>query len=283
MKITHTVSGLVVGLALIIPLFASAQTIDINAQSILTQINALQMQLKTLIQTQQASTTPPNPQWNGTSTPPRMDGDRDHGGMGDCHEFARDLREGLQGDDVTELQGVLMQNGFLSATTSTGFFGKLTSRALARFQQAQLGLASSTGKLGPFTRNFFRKNCGANGGGMMGSSTLPRMMDDNHKVMGSTTMPCMNVDNQRGMKDIMKNILGMPAMPPCGDDHRGGGESGDNRGGPRPPELPRTVGVGEHCGGNMMKPALCATGLRCAPMASSTVPFGDVGGVCVAN
>lgn len=41
--------------------------------------------------------------------------------------------------------------------------------------------------------------------------------------------------------------------------------------------------LGEHCGGNMTTARMCASGLRCAPSPESHLPFGDVGGVCVAN
>ena len=43
------------------------------------------------------------------------------------------------------------------------------------------------------------------------------------------------------------------------------------------------VGAGEHCGGNMMNAPVCLTGYHCAPDAASHLPFGDVGGVCIAN
>jgi hypothetical protein len=42
------------------------------------------------------------------------------------------------------------------------------------------------------------------------------------------------------------------------------------------------VGAGQHCGGNMMNAPVCATGYRCAPEPGSHLPFGDVGGICVA-
>ncbi len=42
-----------------------------------------------------------------------------------------------------------------------------------------------------------------------------------------------------------------------------------------------TVGLGEHCGGNMSTAAICAVGFHCAPTAGSHLPFGDVGGTCV--
>lgn len=48
-------------------------------------------------------------------------------------------------------------------------------------------------------------------------------------------------------------------------------------------ETPRTVGAGERCGGNMTTAPACATGYHCAPAPGSHLPFGDVGGICVAD
>jgi hypothetical protein len=44
-----------------------------------------------------------------------------------------------------------------------------------------------------------------------------------------------------------------------------------------------TAKAGEHCGGNMTTAKKCVVGYHCAPVASSSLPFGDVGGVCVTN
>jgi hypothetical protein len=41
--------------------------------------------------------------------------------------------------------------------------------------------------------------------------------------------------------------------------------------------------LGERCGGNMTNSPICGDGLHCAPTKGSHLPFGDVGGVCVAN
>jgi hypothetical protein len=48
-------------------------------------------------------------------------------------------------------------------------------------------------------------------------------------------------------------------------------------------ETPRVAGVGERCGGNMTTAPVCATGYHCAPVPGSHLPFGDVGGTCVAD
>lgn len=39
----------------------------------------------------------------------------------------------------------------------------------------------------------------------------------------------------------------------------------------------------EHCGGNIKNPPMCGVGYHCAPVLGSHLPFGDVGGTCVAN
>ena len=48
-------------------------------------------------------------------------------------------------------------------------------------------------------------------------------------------------------------------------------------------EAAATAALGQHCGGNMTTAASCAKGLHCAPIPGSHLPFGDVGGTCVAD
>jgi len=50
---------------------------------------------------------------------------------------AQVLKYGLQSRDVTSLQQMLINDGFLKAAVPTGFFGKLTQEAVTAFQQAQ--------------------------------------------------------------------------------------------------------------------------------------------------
>lgn len=47
--------------------------------------------------------------------------------------------------------------------------------------------------------------------------------------------------------------------------------------------VPTVAQVGEHCGGNKADALQCVSGAHCAPTPGSHLPFGDVGGVCVAN
>jgi peptidoglycan hydrolase-like protein with peptidoglycan-binding domain len=110
------------------------------------------------------------------------------GGMGAmrCLPIMRNLSQGASGDDVTSLQQTLVDDGFLSASSTTGFFGPLTARAVMQMQ-VRFGIASSsTGFVGPLTRGFLRGGCGEGQGGAMGSSTSPAWL------AGSSTHPMLN-------------------------------------------------------------------------------------------
>lgn len=107
-----------------------------------------------------------------------------------CLTLTRNLGIGSRGADVASLQQLLAQDpesGFTA--TSTGYFGPLTAKALARFQ-AQNGIASSTaiGFAGPLTRNFFQQHCVASnqGQGQRGRSA---------KVSGNTVTGTISANN----------------------------------------------------------------------------------------
>jgi predicted lipoprotein with Yx(FWY)xxD motif len=46
---------------------------------------------------------------------------------------------------------------------------------------------------------------------------------------------------------------------------------------------PVVAAIGARCGGNMQNAPVCAQGSHCAPVTGSNLPFGDVGGTCVAD
>lgn len=144
-------AGLAVA-AIAVPMAAFAQTTDTQAQakSLMEQIQALQIQLRTLL----ASSTPEHKKPDGMMPPGQVMKER-------CIEIKRDLRVGSQGDDVRKLQEMLAEepeNGFRSKPT--GFFGPLTAVAMAKYQ-TRMGIASSTdGRVGPMTRGFFERRCG---------------------------------------------------------------------------------------------------------------------------
>lgn len=70
--------------------------------------------------------------------------------------FTRDLRLGMEGDDVRKLQEILIAKATgqsaqeLARVGVTGYFGPLTKRALIEFQTAQL-LNPATGEMGIIT------------------------------------------------------------------------------------------------------------------------------------
>lgn len=147
------ITGALVAIAMA-PAFVFAETTDTQTQiqTLLQQIQALQVQLKTLL----ASSTM---NWKMGSTTNFMNA----GQMGKfaCITLSRNLKHGDQGEDVKKLQEMLMgdeQNGFNG--TATGFFGPLTMKAMMKFQM-RMGIASTTdGSVGPLTRGFFERSCG---------------------------------------------------------------------------------------------------------------------------
>ncbi len=161
--------------SVMLPALASAQSADVQVQvqTLLGQIQALQLQLKTLM----ASST--------VNMKVRME---DHMmapgqvGKAACIMLNRNLKVGTQGDDVKKLQEILAEdkeNGFNA--TATGFFGPMTARAMAKFQM-RMGIASSTdGVVGPMTRGFFERACGKGLGGGAG------MEETRGKIRGEIT------------------------------------------------------------------------------------------------
>ncbi len=69
--------------------------------------------------------------------------------------FSRDLRAGSQGEDVVELQKLLIAEGYLQLTTPTNYFGALTKAALMKWQ-AKNGIPA-TGFFGTLSRGFVAK------------------------------------------------------------------------------------------------------------------------------
>lgn len=69
--------------------------------------------------------------------------------------FTRNLSYGVTGDDVTELQKVLMAEGYLKIKAATKWFGPLTKSALVKWQAKNS--IPATGYFGSISRNFVAK------------------------------------------------------------------------------------------------------------------------------
>lgn len=74
-----------------------------------------------------------------------------------CRKFSRGLALGSRGNDVKELQEMLYDNGYLSAS-STGYFGPMTKAAVVKFQKE--GGLNPSGYFGELSRKQHEKRCG---------------------------------------------------------------------------------------------------------------------------
>ncbi|MBI2612222.1 peptidoglycan-binding protein [Candidatus Kaiserbacteria bacterium] len=83
-----------------------------------------------------------------------------------CSALYRNLSIGMRGDDVLALQEFLQAQGYFYATP-TGYYGRLTAQAVARWQAAN-GI-SAVGAVGPLTRERIRIWCGGSGGVVYGT------------------------------------------------------------------------------------------------------------------
>ena len=138
--------------ALAVPLAASAlSSDDIQAQiqALLAKVAELQQQLRVM---QSASSTISD----ASSTDDMMA----HPKLRVCSLLKRTLAQGAQGDDVSGLQEYLIAGGYLSAS-STGYYGPLTARAVAKWQ-ADEGV-DSVGVFGPLSREHLKIRCGQPG------------------------------------------------------------------------------------------------------------------------
>jgi peptidoglycan hydrolase-like protein with peptidoglycan-binding domain len=114
---------------------------------------------------QNASSTPGNPWGVGAGMAPGQLAKQA------CITLSSNLGVGSTGGEVLKLQELLAMDpdsGYTASTT--GYFGPITARALARYQEKH-GIASSTsgGMVGPLTRAFLHRRCGVGLGGGGGS------------------------------------------------------------------------------------------------------------------
>lgn len=69
----------------------------------------------------------------------------------EAYNFTKNLTLGSQGDDVTELQKILIAEGYLNIPAPTGYFGALTKAAVIAYQKAH-GISPQSGYVGALTR-----------------------------------------------------------------------------------------------------------------------------------
>jgi peptidoglycan hydrolase-like protein with peptidoglycan-binding domain len=74
-----------------------------------------------------------------------------------CVKFSRSLGVGARGREVTDLQLMLIENGYLKSE-ATGYFGQMTKAAVVRFQKD--GGVNPTGYFGELSRKHHEQRCG---------------------------------------------------------------------------------------------------------------------------
>lgn len=113
-----------------------------------------------------------------TTTPalPKREGSKGQMLKAACIELSRNLSQGAQGDDVKKLQELLAEDSDSGFTLApTGYFGPMTMRAMARYQEKHGIASTTTGHVGPLTRAFLMRACGKGLDGEQGE----RMRFDN--------------------------------------------------------------------------------------------------------
>ncbi len=87
-------------------------------------------------------------------------------GIGRCETPAAALRQGNRGENVRRLQNFLVSRGLMTSENATGFFGRLTERAVQNFQTERGIVTSGTpntsgyGRVGGRTLAAIRSMCG---------------------------------------------------------------------------------------------------------------------------
>ncbi|TSC60597.1 MAG: Uncharacterized protein LiPW15_475 [Parcubacteria group bacterium LiPW_15] len=107
------------------------------------------------------------------------------------YNFTTDLTLGSKGADVTALQQMLINKGFLAIAAPTGYFGSMTQAALGKFQ-ASVGISPAAGYFGPKTRAYVNSMSGVvtppsggGGGVVVPSSGLSVGLASDNPVAGS--------------------------------------------------------------------------------------------------
>ncbi len=88
----------------------------------------------------------------------------------EAYQFSNDFGYGSTGQDVTELQNVLIAEGDLADSLNTGYFGPATKAALIAYQKAH-GIVPASGFVGPLTRAELNHGEAPTDAGGQGSAT----------------------------------------------------------------------------------------------------------------
>ncbi len=73
-----------------------------------------------------------------------------------AYNFAVNFGLGTQDEDVTQLQTILITDGYLKVAPPTGYFGSLTKAAVEAYQTAN-NILPASGYVGPLTRSLLNE------------------------------------------------------------------------------------------------------------------------------
>lgn len=110
--------------------------------------------------------------------------------------FTRNLTIGSTGADVTELQTLLVQQGYLSVAP-TGYFGVLTKKAVQAFQTANQ-VSPASGFVGPLTREVLGTVLGTTAAAPMAAGTTSVTRNLTQGDQGSDVTQLQTFLNQQG-------------------------------------------------------------------------------------
>lgn len=187
------------GLIVFAPLMTQAASLtNDQINSVVSLLQSFNVDSQTVQTVQSVLThTPPVPGMMGSSTLSGWE-HRPSMGMGTstlrCLPPMRNLMRGSQGDDVKNLQQILAsdpQSGFQGE--ATGYYGPMTAQAMMRFQENYHIASSTTGVVGPLTRQFLERRCGKVT--EMNGSPEPMVASGTPKGPPAQIPPATQVDN----------------------------------------------------------------------------------------
>ncbi|MFZ6022438.1 MAG: peptidoglycan-binding protein, partial [Patescibacteria group bacterium] len=126
-KLTYKIATASIAIMTVASLSAPAFA-QVSVADLLAQIQALQAQLMQLQGTSSTTT-----------------------GSTSSYTFTKNLTIGSTGDDVKQLQSILIAGGYLKIATPTTWFGPMTKAALIEWQKAN-GVSPTSGYFGPLSR-----------------------------------------------------------------------------------------------------------------------------------
>lgn len=234
------ITFLFIALSFIFPAFAFAQTI--NSSALQAQLQALEQELSQL-----------QNQANGTTA--------QAGSSSATPTFTHSLTVGSQGADVSALQQILINGGYLTAITApSGYFGQATKKALVAYQNAK-SITPATGYCGPITIRFLNNASSPTVSAASGNTSVP--------VAGNVA-PTLTAKSQPETITTPSSGQQAPAQQPMASTTLCNGTT-----------YTTTCPAGENFVCPAFGDAMCASSAPAAPIGANN-PYSDTTPACIA-